>query len=60
MFLNAVLDLRSCLKAIFAIGRGHGKSPCFLDINFLIVFGVDKRHYFSVCVNGGFHRGRTK
>ena len=60
MFLSAVLDLRGCLNAVFALGRGHGKSPCFLDIGFLVVFGVDQGHFISVCVNGGFHHGRTK
>jgi hypothetical protein len=37
----ALMAVESCSKAILALCLGHGKSPCFLRLDFLKVFGVD-------------------
>jgi hypothetical protein len=29
MFLEGFLAAEECLKAIFGLSQGHGKSPCF-------------------------------
>jgi hypothetical protein len=33
--------VKTCSKAISAIGVRHGKSPCFLQVSFLSVVGPD-------------------
>jgi len=35
------LAVKSCSKGIFAIASTYGKSPCFLRLDFLRLFGVD-------------------
>ena len=35
------LEVKSCSKAILALGSGHGKSPCFSRCSVLAVVGVD-------------------
>lgn len=40
---RAFLAVKTCPKAILALCRGHGKSPCFLEVAFLRLLGVDYR-----------------
>ena len=40
-FSNAHLAVKSCLKAVLALCRGYGKSPCFFGVRFLSVLGPD-------------------
>jgi hypothetical protein len=41
MFLSGFLEVESCSKALFALYLGHGKSPCFLQVAFVWLFGPD-------------------
>jgi hypothetical protein len=41
MCLDAFLAVKTCSKALLAACRGHGKSPCFLDVAFLHLVGPD-------------------
>jgi hypothetical protein len=41
MCLDAFLAVKTCSKAFFAVYRGHGISPCFLDVAFLRLFSPD-------------------
>jgi hypothetical protein len=36
-----VLEVKTCSKALFGVGVGHGKSPCFSDVDFLQSVGPD-------------------
>ncbi len=40
-FINALLEVKTCSKAVSALCLGHGKSPCFLEVAFLWLFGPD-------------------
>jgi hypothetical protein len=48
----AFLAVETCSKAILALCRGHGKSPCFLEVAFLELFGPDYRVTILPCIDG--------
>jgi hypothetical protein len=48
--IKAFLDVKTCSKAILAVCRGHGKSPCFLEVAFLRLLGVDCRALKVTCL----------
>ena len=48
MFLAA----KTCSKALSALCGGYGKSPCFLEVSFLRLLGVDCRVLKVMCVDG--------
>jgi len=50
--LGAFLAVETCSKAILALCRGYGKSPCFLEVAFLRLLGVDCRVLKVTCVDG--------
>jgi hypothetical protein len=50
--LGAFLAVETCSKAISVVYRGHGKSPCFLEVAFLRLLGVDCRVLKVTCVHG--------
>jgi hypothetical protein len=52
MSANLFLAVETCSKALLAICRGHGKSPCFLEVAFLRLLGVDCRVLKVTCVDG--------
>jgi hypothetical protein len=35
------LEVKTCSKALLAMCRGHGKSPCFLKVAFLHLISPD-------------------
>jgi hypothetical protein len=39
----AFLAVETCSKALLALCRGYGKSPCFLEVTFLRLLGVDAK-----------------
>ena len=39
----AFLAVETCSKALLALCRGYGKSPCFLEVAFLRLLGVDAK-----------------
>jgi hypothetical protein len=49
----SILDVKPCSKPILAPIGGHGKSPCFLEVTFLSVFGPDYPLLVSVCFDVG-------
>lgn len=49
---GAFLDVKTCSKALLALCRGYGKSPCFLEVAFLRLLGVDCRVLKVTCVDG--------
>lgn len=49
---NALMEVKSCSKAVLAACLGHGKSPCFSGVAFLRLLGVDARASRVVCLNG--------
>lgn len=46
------LAVKTCSKAILALYRGHGKSPCFLEVAFLRLLGVDCRPLKATYLHG--------
>jgi hypothetical protein len=50
--LGVFLAVETCSKALLALYRGHGKSPCFLEVDFLRLLGVDYRVLKVTCVDG--------
>jgi hypothetical protein len=46
------LAVKTCSKALSALCRGFGKSPCFLEVAFLWLFGVDARLLKLACLYG--------
>jgi hypothetical protein len=48
----ALMAVKTCSKAILALSRRHGKSPCFLRPSVLRLFGVDGAVLDFVVVNG--------
>lgn len=46
------VDVEVCSKGILALCAGHGKSPCFLDVGFLLLLGVDARVLKVVSLDG--------
>jgi hypothetical protein len=50
--LGAFLAVETCSKAIFALCQGYGKSPCFLEVAFLRLLGVDCPVLKVTCLNG--------
>jgi hypothetical protein len=49
---GAFLAVETCSKAILAVCLGYGKSPCFLEVAFLRLLGVDCRVLKVTCVDG--------
>ena len=47
-----LMAVKTCSKAISAYGRGHGKSPCFLEVAFLQSVGPDYLLLILRCVDG--------
>ena len=47
-----LMAVKTCSKALLAHSRGHGKSPCFAEVGFLRLFGVDARVFKVVSLNG--------
>lgn len=39
--VRGFLAVIECSKALFCLGVGHGKSPWFSQVRFLVVVGVD-------------------
>jgi hypothetical protein len=52
MSANLYLAVKTCSKALLALCLGHGKSPCFLEVAFLQLFGPDYRLLVLPCVDG--------
>jgi len=52
MFVSPILAVKTCSKAILAVCRGHGKSPCFLQVNFLRLVSPDYQVSISPCFDG--------
>lgn len=50
--IRAFLEVKTCSKALLALCRGYGKSPCFLEVDFLRLLGVDYRALKVTYVNG--------
>jgi len=48
--LGAFLAVETCSKAILAVCRGYGKSPCFFEVGFLRLLGVDCRALKVTCL----------
>ncbi len=48
----AFLDVEGCLKHVFALCQGYGKSPCFSGLGFLWLVSPDYRLLKAVCVDG--------
>jgi hypothetical protein len=46
------LAVETCSKALLAVCRGYGKSPCFLEVALLRLLGVDCRVLKVTCVDG--------
>ncbi len=49
--ISALLEVKTCSKALLAVCRGYGKSPCFLEVAFLRLLGVDCRVLKVTCVD---------
>jgi hypothetical protein len=52
MSVSLILAVKTCSKALLALCLGYGKSPCFLQVAFLRLFGVDARGLKLACVDG--------
>ena len=48
----ALMEVKTCSKAYFALGYRHGKSPCFLEVAFLSLVGPDYQVLVLPCVDG--------
>ena len=46
------LAVKTCSKALLAHSRGYGKSPCFSEVAFLPLLGVDAGALKLVSLNG--------
>ena len=46
------MSVKSCSKALLRAMRRHGKSPCFLGVAFLRLFGVDWQVLKAVYLHG--------
>ncbi len=51
-FISVLLEVETCSKALSALCRRHGKSPCFLGVAFLRLFSPDYAVLFLPCVDG--------
>jgi hypothetical protein len=52
MFVSPILAVKTCSKALLALCLGYGKSPCFLEVAFLRLLGVDARVLKLASVDG--------
>jgi hypothetical protein len=52
MSANPYLAVKTCSKAISALCSGHGKSPYFLEVDFLRLLSPDYRLLVLPCVDG--------
>jgi hypothetical protein len=48
----ALMAVKTCSKALFALCRRHGKSPCFLQVTFLQLVRPDYPLLVLPCLNG--------
>ena len=46
------LAVKTCSKALLALYRRHGKSPCFLEVAFLGLVSPDYPMLVLLCVDG--------
>jgi hypothetical protein len=46
------MSVKSCSKAFLAAAFRHGKSPCFLQVDFLTLFGPDYALSILPCLDG--------
>lgn len=49
---TALMAVKTCSEAISAPSRGHGKSPCFLQVAFLRLVSPDYPLSVLPCVDG--------
>ena len=50
--INVIMAVKTCSKAFLALCKRHGKSPCFLQVAFLCLVGVDCSLLFLHVVDG--------
>ena len=50
--INPLMAVKTRSKAILAYGRGHGKSPCFSEVEVLQVIGPDYSLSVLPCLDG--------
>ena len=50
--ISVIMAVETCSKAILALCRRRGKSPCFSQVTFLQLFGPDYPLSILPCVNG--------
>jgi hypothetical protein len=48
----ALMAVKTCSKALLALSRKHGKSPCFLQVAFLQLVSPDYPLLVLPCVDG--------
>jgi hypothetical protein len=46
------MAVETCSKGFLTYDQGHGKSPCFLQVTFLQLFGPDYPTLVLPCVDG--------
>jgi hypothetical protein len=51
MSANLYLAVKTCSKALSALCLGHGKSPCFLGVDFLWLLSPDYLLLVLPCVD---------
>jgi hypothetical protein len=49
---TALMAVKTCSKAILAPSTRRGKNPCFSEVAFLRLFGVDSRALKVKCLHG--------
>jgi hypothetical protein len=47
-----LMAVETCSKLLLALSRSHGKSPCFLQVAFLLLVGPDYPMLVLPCVDG--------
>lgn len=53
---NVFLAVKGCVKGVFGMVMGYGKSSCFSALGFRIAFDAVQEHYIFRCVDVGvFH-----
>jgi hypothetical protein len=52
MSANPIMAVETCSKVFLTVCLGHGKSPCFLQVAFLWLFGPDYPLLVLLCVDG--------
>ncbi|MDI9576512.1 MAG: hypothetical protein QM398_00070 [Thermoproteota archaeon] len=49
---TALIAVKTCSKTLLALCLVHGKSPCFSEVAFLLLLGVDARASKVVSIHG--------